>query len=349
MTTLDSAAVDALLERARREVDDGLLPACQIALGLDGKVVLHEVFGDADLDTRYTIFSATKAFVASVVWQLIGEGLLDPATPSPTCCPSFGANGKDAITARPRAASTRPGSPSAPLGPPPLGHPRGSGRGLRRVAAQLGRRAPQFEYHPTSAHWVLAELIHAVTGEDHTDAVRTRVAEPARASPAFTLGVAADDNGGIAELSAVGEPATPDELEAALGVREIDVGEVTEDGAPAASTAPRRGRWASPAAGPWPPPPTSPPSTRPSCTTRRASGTPACSTDVTSVVRNTLPRPDARPPGQPDPGLDPGRRRRPVEPARAWAAPSRPVPSATTAPAARSPGPTRPPACPSAT
>jgi CubicO group peptidase (beta-lactamase class C family) len=72
MGTLDTTAVDALLDRARRDVDDGLLPSCQVALGLDGKVVVHEAFGDASLDTRYTIFSATKPFVASVVWQLLG-------------------------------------------------------------------------------------------------------------------------------------------------------------------------------------------------------------------------------------------------------------------------------------
>ena len=84
MTTLDRSAVDALLARARRDVDDGLLPACQVALALDGEVLVHEAFGDADLDTRFTIFSATKPFIASLVWQLLGEGSLTPDSRSPT-------------------------------------------------------------------------------------------------------------------------------------------------------------------------------------------------------------------------------------------------------------------------
>jgi len=37
-----------------------------------------------------------------------------------------------------------------------------------------------------------------------------------------------DEHEGISDLVLVGEPATPDELEAALGVRVIDVGEVTD-------------------------------------------------------------------------------------------------------------------------
>ena len=36
MTTLDNTAANALLTRVRREVDDGLLPACQLAFGHNG-------------------------------------------------------------------------------------------------------------------------------------------------------------------------------------------------------------------------------------------------------------------------------------------------------------------------
>jgi CubicO group peptidase (beta-lactamase class C family) len=226
MTTLDPRAVDALLNRARREVDDGLLPACQLALAFDGEVVVHEAFGEADLDTRFTIFSATKPFVASLVWQLLGEGQLTPEQPVHDVIPEFGTNGKDAITLDHVLQHTS-GFPRAPLGAP-------------RWETHEGRRAAfadwrlnwgvgtRFEYHPTSAHWVLAELAHAVTGLDHTEALRTRVLEPLGLT-AFALGPAVADQEGIADLVLVGEPATPDELEAALGVREIDVGEVTDE------------------------------------------------------------------------------------------------------------------------
>ena len=46
---IDDQAVEALLRRARREVDDGLLPSAQVALALHGELVVFEAFGDAEL------------------------------------------------------------------------------------------------------------------------------------------------------------------------------------------------------------------------------------------------------------------------------------------------------------
>ena len=226
MTSLDGSAVDALVARARRDVDDGLLPACQVALALDGEVVVHEAFGDADLDTRFTIFSATKPFVASLVWQLLGDGTLKPDQLVHDVIPDFGSHGKDVITLDHVLQHTC-GFPRAPLGAPRWQTHEG------RRAAFAGWRlnwdvGSRYEYHPTSAHWVLAELVHAVTGLDHTDALRTRVVEPLGLQH-FELGPPVGEQDGIVDLVLVGEPATPDELEAALGVRELDVGEVTDE------------------------------------------------------------------------------------------------------------------------
>src|SRR5258708_7553075 len=47
---------------------------------------------------RYAIVSATKPLVASVVWQLIGEGALDPALPVATWWPGFAKHGKEKVT-----------------------------------------------------------------------------------------------------------------------------------------------------------------------------------------------------------------------------------------------------------
>lgn len=226
MTTLDRSAVDALLARARRDVDDGLLPACQVALALDGDVLVHEAFGAADVDTRFTIFSATKPFVAALVWQLLGEGALSVERPVHEVIPELGTHGKDVITLDHVLQHTS-GFPRAPLGPPRWGTHEG-----RRAAFADWRLnwdvGSQFEYHPTSAHWVLAELVHVVTGLDHTDVLRSRVLEPLGLT-SFALGPPPDQQDAIADLVLVGEPASPDELEAALGVREIEVGEVTDD------------------------------------------------------------------------------------------------------------------------
>lgn len=224
MARLDMGAVDALLARARRDVDEGLVPSCQLALALDGEVVVHEAFGDATVDTRYTIFSATKPFVAAVIWQLWGEGRIDPSLRIAEVLPTFGSHGKDVITLDHVLQHTS-GFPHAPLGPGRWGSHEGRAEAFERWQLSF-EPGTAYEYHPTAAHWVLAEVIWAVTGQDHTDAVRTRVLDPLGLST-FTLGE--PDPPGVVPLTLTGEPASPDELEAVLGIRELDMGEVTDD------------------------------------------------------------------------------------------------------------------------
>ena len=71
MGNLVEDKVEVLRKRAQREIDEGVLPSCQFALALNGELVAHESFGDAELDTRYVIFSATKPVVASAAWIMI--------------------------------------------------------------------------------------------------------------------------------------------------------------------------------------------------------------------------------------------------------------------------------------
>ena len=95
--TLDREAMDALVTRARREIDSGLLPSCQLAIAQHGEVVLDVTLGDATPDTRYVIFSCTKALIASAIWLLIGDDRLDPSAPVAEIIPEFGANGKAGV------------------------------------------------------------------------------------------------------------------------------------------------------------------------------------------------------------------------------------------------------------
>src|SRR5207253_7793465 len=78
---IDPAALDGLFTRVQQDVDAGRLPSCQLALARDGRVAVWRAFGDAPVDSRYVMFSATKAVVAGAVWILIGEGLLDVTRP----------------------------------------------------------------------------------------------------------------------------------------------------------------------------------------------------------------------------------------------------------------------------
>ena len=223
--TIQQARIDTLLDRCRREIESGLLPSCQVAVGFEGEIVAHATFGDATDETRYCIFSATKPFVASTVWQLISEGLVDLDATAASYVPPFGENGKDKITVEQVMLHTS-GFPHAPLGPPRWDT---SASRLEAMAEWRLNWEPgtRYEYHPGSAHWVLGEIINAVTGTDYLDEVHRRVTEPLGLRR--LLGLAPGEQDGIADLMLVGERATPDELEATFGVRELPMTEVTNE------------------------------------------------------------------------------------------------------------------------
>lgn len=219
---IDHDAVRRLLERARREVDDGLLPSAQIALARDGELIVFESYGDATDDTRYVVYSATKAFVAAAMWAMIGDGLVDVAEPVAAYVPEFASNGKDAVTVEQVMLHTS-GFPAAPLRP--IDGDTSEGRTAAFARWRLNwAPGSTWEYHPTSAHWVLAEIIERVAGTDFRTVVQQRVTDPAGLPR-----VLGDVPHRAAGLELVGEPATRDELMAVFGVPELDVGEVTDE------------------------------------------------------------------------------------------------------------------------
>jgi len=222
--TLSTEQLARLRARARRDVDEGLLPSCQIALALDGQIIHEEAFGTATTDTRYVVFSATKPFVAGVMWQLVSEGQIELSEPVATYVPAFATLGKEVVTVEQVMLHTS-GFPNAPLGPPRWSTREGRLEAFARWRLEF-TPGTAFQYHPTSAHWVLAELITAVTGEDHRDAVARRITGPL-GLPRL-LGLPVGDQHGVAPLAVTGEPAGPDELEAALGIRELPASEVTD-------------------------------------------------------------------------------------------------------------------------
>ena len=224
---INQNALRALVDRAHREVDEGILPSCQLAIAQDGEIVESVTIGDAVAgnDTRYVIFSATKALVASAIWQLLAEGSIRLEDRVAEHIPEFGSNGKDIVTIEQVLLHTS-GFPRAPLGPP-----RWSSREGRletfakwRLNWEPGTR---FEYHPTSAHWVLAELLARVDGVGHTESIRRRVLEPLGLKR-LALGVPRSEQGDIAPLIHTGQVPTPEEFSAVIGAPGIDVGEVTE-------------------------------------------------------------------------------------------------------------------------
>ena len=116
--TLDREAMDVLVERAHREIDSGLLPSCQLAIAQHGEVVLDVTLGDATSDTRYVIFSCTKALVASAIWLLIGDDRLDPTATRRRDHPRVRRQRKGRRARSSSCSLHTSGFPRAPLGPP---------------------------------------------------------------------------------------------------------------------------------------------------------------------------------------------------------------------------------------
>jgi CubicO group peptidase (beta-lactamase class C family) len=167
---------DPVLDAARKLVDDGLTPACQLAVAQDNEILCFETFGEATNDTRFCVFSATKPIVASAVWLLIGEALLDPARPVAHYIPEFATLGKEVVTVEQVMLHTA-GFPNAPMDPVE------GGDAVTRVKRFTDWRlewepGTRFEYHALSAHWVLAELIERLSGLDFRDYIETRVCAP---------------------------------------------------------------------------------------------------------------------------------------------------------------------------
>jgi CubicO group peptidase (beta-lactamase class C family) len=222
---LDPGKVEGLLNRARREVDEGLLPGAQIAIARDGKVGVCESFGNARNDSLVCIFSATKGITSAAAWLLMQEGKLSEHELVADIIPEFGTNDKDKITVQQLFTHTA-GFPHAPFRPTQWNSKEET---LSRFAQWRLTWAPgtQFEYHPSSSMWVIAELIERRSGASYTDFVRTRVLEPLGLSNIF-VGLPADQGRRALDVEHSGEPMTEEDYKK-LGMPVPPETEVTEE------------------------------------------------------------------------------------------------------------------------
>jgi CubicO group peptidase (beta-lactamase class C family) len=225
---VNPVALAELATRCRREVDDGLLPSCQMAVSAGDRLVAFETFGAAPAGSRYVIFSCTKAVVVGAFWLLLGEGAVSLDERVSDLIPEFATNGKGVITVR-QLLLHEGGFPRAPLD---LLVDRTREQRLERFAGWRLNWEPgtRFEYHPLSAHWVIAELIERLSGVDYRDFVHDRVLGPLGLER-LRLGVPPELQQDVNALEVRGEPPTSEELQAAFGVPgltlELLQGEVT--------------------------------------------------------------------------------------------------------------------------
>ncbi len=200
---VDPDALDGLLARAGREVEQGLLPACQIAVGYRGRLLASRTYG-APATSQFVIYSCTKAITAGAIWRLMDDGLLAPGTRVADLVPPFGGHGKGLVTVEQLLTHTA-GFPSAVM---PARDWVDRRRRADRFAAWSLEWEPgsRFVYHGASAHWVLAELIETVTGTDFRDVVRDEVLGPLGLDT-LRLGAAPDEQQGRARRRGCGRGA----------------------------------------------------------------------------------------------------------------------------------------------
>ena len=222
---INQKKLDILRIRARKEVDEGLLPSAQIAVAKEGKVVWTETFGDADDDSLYAVFSCTKAIVSAAAWLVIQDGLLDVEEVVADIIPEFGTNEKENIRVKQLLLHTA-GFPHAPFAPLDWDD---KARRYERFAKWRLNWQPgeKFEYHPTSSMWVVAEVIERKTNQDFRDFIRNRIIEPLELKD-FYVGLPEHENPRALTLEHCGEGLTSEDY-ARLGVPEPPVTEVTED------------------------------------------------------------------------------------------------------------------------
>ena len=182
---LDPEKVQALFERAEREVKSGLLPATQVAIARNGKIGAMQTFGravqgggekPATDETRFVIMSSTKAFTSASAWILMQEGKLRPEERAVDYIPEFGTNGKDAVTIEQLLIHTS-AIPYAPHWQKEWADPK---KRLERFAQWKLDHTPgeKFEYHVSANFWPVAAIIEQISGQSLSEFVQTRIAEP---------------------------------------------------------------------------------------------------------------------------------------------------------------------------
>jgi CubicO group peptidase (beta-lactamase class C family) len=221
---LNVEKVEALLQRAGKEVDDGLLPAAQLAIAREGEVVLQQSYGSAQDDSLICVFSATKAITSAAAWLLFQQGELAEEERVADIVPEFATKDKGHITVGQLFSHTA-GFPHAPFAP--LDWDDKDKRYARFAKWWLNwDPGSRFEYHASSSMWLIAEIIERRSGETYRDFVRSQVIEPLQLQDLY-VGLPTPQNPRALPCVYVGEAMTPQEYKD-LGMRVPLETEVTE-------------------------------------------------------------------------------------------------------------------------
>jgi CubicO group peptidase (beta-lactamase class C family) len=203
----------------------GVHPAVQVCVRRDGAVVLDRTIGHArgngpsdapgaqkvlaTPETPFLIYSASKAITALLVHKLHERGLLDISAPVSEYIPEFHRHGKAEITIG-HVLAHRAGVPSLPREAVDLDRV-GDREFMVRALCEARPFAPPgrfLAYHAVSGGYILAEVVHRVTGRD----IRAVLVEEFLAPLRFRwtgYGVRQDDLSQLALNYVTGPPTAP--------------------------------------------------------------------------------------------------------------------------------------------
>lgn len=190
-TSLCTAPLNALFELIDQHIKTQRYPGCQLALAVDGQLVLDQSFGLARMgqghaadtvavpvrsDSLWLLYSNTKVIVATALWKLHEQGHLRFTDRVVDHLPEFGRHGKDAITLF-QVVTHQGGFPDREV-PASVWHDHAL---VRQAVCDFSLQWPpgsRVQYHGLSAHWVLAMVIEAVTGQDFRTYITDHVLRP---------------------------------------------------------------------------------------------------------------------------------------------------------------------------
>ena len=233
---LNPDKVQALMDRAERDVKEGVLPACQVAIARKGKIAAMQTFGravqgdvekPATNDTVFVAMSATKAITSAAGWLVSQEGKISSADLIVKYVPGYGTNGKETATIEHLLIHTA----GIPVAPGSFKDWADRKRRLERFAQWRPVNTPgeKFFYHVHANYWPIAEAIERITGKRIGEFVRERIAEPL-GLPDLRIGLPRSIQNRMADVKWVGEPAKDEEYQK-LGITppRASLGSITED------------------------------------------------------------------------------------------------------------------------
>jgi CubicO group peptidase (beta-lactamase class C family) len=199
--------LDRLHALIERQIADGRYPGATIALARHGRLLHERHFGQARTgaaampagpDTLWLLYSNTKVVLATALWKLCEQGAFRFTDRLSDHVPEFARHGKRDITVL-QIITHQGGFPNAQIAREGwLDH-----AAMRASVCDFTLEwspGSRVHYHGLSAHWALAVLIEALTGQDFRAYVREAILEPLGLARDITVGLSPADDARVSDM-----------------------------------------------------------------------------------------------------------------------------------------------------